>query len=240
MTLHTYSSYDELSRNTADLIINSVKDTPNPYVCLASGHTPIGVFKCLVEDVKAGKLDASSWTFIGLDEWTGMNGTIKGSCRQMMDEDLFQPLRIPKRQIVFFDGTKSNIQDQCDKVNSLIQEHGGLDVMLVGIGLNGHIGMNEPGTSFDTYAHISQLAEETIEVGQKYFPGETKLSTGITMGIRHFQEATLPIIMANGQKKAGIIAKTLVAEPANRLPASIVHLTPQAYIMIDKEAGSLI
>ena len=148
--------------------------------------------------------------------------------------------RFHQNQIVFFDGTQPNVQDQCDKVNELIHQHGGLDVMLVGIGLNGHIGMNEPGTAFDTFAHISQLAEETITVGQKYFPGETKLSTGITMGLKHFQEARLPIIMANGEKKADIIAKVAASQPIESLPASIVHMTPQAYIMVDRAAGSLL
>jgi len=240
MTIQTYATYEELSRKTADLIIESIKDKPNPLVCLASGHTPIGVFKCLVEDVKAGILDVSNWTFVGLDEWNGMNGSTKGSCRQMMDEDLFEPLNIPAKQIVFFDGTQPNVQAQCDEVNELIHQHGGLDVMLVGIGLNGHIGMNEPGTTFDTFAHISQLAEETISVGQKYFPGETKLSTGITMGLKHFQEARLPIIMANGEKKAGIIAKVAASQPIESLPASIVHMAPQAYVMVDRAAGSLL
>lgn len=240
MNFHTHATYDELSQKTADLISATVKNIPQPLVCLASGHTPIGVFKCLVADVKAGKLDISRWIFLGLDEWMGMNGTHKGSCRQMMDEDLFHPLNIPDSQIVFFDGTRPDVQEQCDRVNELIENHGGLDVMLVGIGLNGHIGMNEPGTSFETYAHISQLAEETISVGQKYFPGTTKLSKGITMGLKHFSEAKLPIIIANGEKKAGIIAKVLASPATNSLPASIVHVTPQAHILVDKEAGSLV
>lgn len=238
MTFNIYPTYDELSRQTADLIIQSVRNTKNPMICLASGHSPIGVFRCLVADVKAGKLNISGWIFLGLDEWAGMNGTTKGSCRQMLDEDFFLPLDIPESQILFFDGTKPNHQQQCDDLNQKIAAHGGLDVMLVGIGLNGHIGMNEPGTSFDAYAHISDLARETIEVGQKYFPGETKLSKGLTMGIRHFREAKLPIIIANGVKKAGIISKVVKAAPSEQLPASVVHITPQAYVLVDREAGS--
>lgn len=240
MTLKQYNDYEELSRKTADLIVKSLENIPAPLVCLASGHTPIGVFRCLVEDVKAGKLDISRWTFVGLDEWGGMNGKTPGSCRHMMDEDLFAPLGIPEKQIVFFDGATGNWQQQCNEVNRLIKSHGGLDVMLVGIGLNGHIGMNEPGTPFDTEAHISDLAEETITVGQKYFPGETKLEKGITMGLRQFREAKLPIVMANGAKKAAIIARVVSSPPDPALPASIIKLTPQAHLLVDVEAGGLV
>src|SRR6185369_417948 len=100
----------------------------------------------------------------------------------------------------------ANLQAECDRVNEFLTPDG-LDIMLVGIGLNGHIAMNEPGTLFDLRAHISQLAEETINVGQKYFDKPTKLSKGITLGLKNFSEAKLPILMANGLKKASIIQK---------------------------------
>ncbi len=236
MTLNVYSDYSELSRATADIVAAAIRRKPTALVCFASGHTPIGVFKCLVEDVQAGKLDISQCTFVGLDEWGGMNGSHRGSCRQMMDEDFFHPLNVPEKQILFFDGTAADFQKECDRVNRFISARGALDVMLVGIGLNGHLGMNEPGTPFNTYAHVSDLAEETKQVGQKYFPGETVLSKGLTLGLAHFKEAKLPIIMASEVKKAPIIKRVMDAEPTEALPASIVHLTPQALVMVDKDA----
>lgn len=236
MTLNVYSDYVELSRATADLVADEINRKPDALLCFASGHTPIGVFKCLVEDVQAGKLDISQCTFIGLDEWGGMNGSHHGSCRHMMDQDFFLPLNIPEKQILFFDGTAADFQRECDRVNAFISARGVLDVMLVGIGLNGHLGMNEPGTPFNTYAHVSELAEETKQVGQKYFPGETILSKGLTLGLAHFREARLPIIMASGTKKASIIKKMMEIEPTEGLPASIVHLTPQAVVMVDQAA----
>jgi galactosamine-6-phosphate isomerase len=107
------------------------------------------------------------------------------------------------------------------RINALIAAHGGLDIMLVGVGTNGHIAMNEPGTSFDTLAHIGVLADETKEVGQKYFNTTAVLSKGITLGLRHFREARLPILMANGEKKAAIIGKTLSVPPSETLPSSL-------------------
>lgn len=236
MNLQVYNNYDELARKTADLIAGYIRKKNDALVCFASGHTPIGVFKNLVADVQSEKLDISQCTFIGLDEWGGMNGSHAGSCRHMMDQDFFLPLHTPEKQIVFFDGTAPDPQKECDAINQLIEENGGLDIMLVGIGLNGHIGMNEPGTPFSSYAHVSKLAEETIQVGQKYFPGETVLSEGLTLGLAHFREAKLPIVMANGQKKAAVIEKMRKSEPDESLPASIVHLTPQAVVMTDKAA----
>jgi 6-phosphogluconolactonase/glucosamine-6-phosphate isomerase/deaminase len=109
--------------------------------------------------------------------------------------------------------------------------------MLVGVGTNGHIGMNEPGTSFDSYAHISTLAEETKKVGQKYFSKPTSLSLGITLGLRHLREAKLPIVMASGEKKAEIIAKGLTQTPTEEIPVSISQLIPQGYIMLDEAAA---
>jgi len=100
--------------------------------------------------------------------------------------------------------------------------------------------MNEPGTSFKSYAHISELAEETKSVGQKYFQKNTSLSLGITLGLKHLREAKLPIVMANGNKKAAIIAKGLQGIATVEIPLSVVHLIPQAHVMLDKEAADLI
>lgn len=238
MQLHAYSTYDELSKQTAGLVADYIRQKPDALVCFASGHTPIGVFRWLVDDVKAGRLDISRCTFIGLDEWGGMNGSHEGSCRHMIDQDFFLPLDIPQQQILFFDGTSNDLQAECARINEFISASGGLDIMLVGIGLNGHLGMNEPGTPFGTYAHVSELAEDTKKVGQKYFPGETALSIGVTLGLAHFREAKLPILMASGEKKAGIVRKLLASEATELLPASIVHLAPQAVVMVDRQAYS--
>jgi 6-phosphogluconolactonase/glucosamine-6-phosphate isomerase/deaminase len=110
--------------------------------------------------------------------------------------------------------------------------------MLVGVGLNGHIAMNEPGTSFDSVAHISTLAEETKTVGQKYFDTATQLSRGITLGLKHFRDARLPILVANGEKKAHIIRQILTSSPSESLPASIIQLIDQGMVMLDEAANS--
>jgi glucosamine-6-phosphate isomerase len=237
MTIKQFSNYAALSRATADLILEYIKAKKNSIVCLASGHTPRGVFKCLVDDIKSNRLDISQCVFVSLDEWVGIGASQKGSCREMMDEDFFNPLQLPSSQIKFFNGLATDLESEVKSMNAFIESHGGLDIMLVGIGTNGHIAMNEPGTSFNIDAHIGTLAEETKTVGQKYFPGSTLLDKGITLGIKHFREAKLPILIANGEKKAAIMKQTLSSPATESLPSSVVHLISQGYIMMDEIAA---
>jgi glucosamine-6-phosphate deaminase len=237
MEIKVYNDYKELSRAAADLIVGRIKHNPRSMICVASGHTPVGVFKCLVDDVKANALDLSQCTFVSLDEWIGVDPADPGSCLAMLRKDFFDHVSLRKDQIRYFDVTMKDHQAECDSMNNLIASHGGLDVMLVGVGTNGHIGMNEPGSLFSDYAHISQLTQETITTGQKYFKTATKLDQGITLGLRHFQEARLPILMANGLNKAPIIKAITTSEATELIPATIVHRVKQSVIMLDKDAA---
>jgi glucosamine-6-phosphate isomerase len=238
MTIKQYPDYNTLSRATADLIVDYISAKKSSIVCLASGHTPRGVFQCLIDDVKSHRMDISQCVFVSLDEWVGISASQKGSCRAMMDDDFFGSLQIPSSQIKFFNGLADDLETEVKVMNTFIESHGGLDIMLVGIGTNGHIAMNEPGTSFNMDAHIGTLAEETKTVGQKYFSESTKLDKGITLGLKHFREAKLPVLMANGEKKAAIIKQTLSSAPTESLPSSVIHLISQGYVMIDDLAGS--
>ncbi len=237
MTTKIFPDYETLSRTTADLIKDYILQKKTSLICLASGHTPVGVFKNLIKDVKEGSLDIGQCTFISLDEWVGIDPHNSGSCLSMLKKDFFDPLKIPDTQIEFFNVLSDNLEKECDRINTLIKHNGGLDIMFVGVGTNGHIGMNEPGTSFNSYAHVGDLAEETKTVGQKYFSKQTKLSKGLTLGLKHLQEAKLPIVMANGEKKAAIIKKAFTQQPTEQIPVSIVHLIQQGFVMLDQEAA---
>lgn len=237
MELRSFADYAKLSRAVADLIASTIKKKPYSLICIASGHTPVGVFKCLRDDINSKTLDVSKVTFVSLDEWLGIDPTDAGSCISMLRKDFFDHVTLRPEQIVMFDVNAEPIVE-CARINDLIATNGGLDVMLVGVGLNGHIGMNEPGTSFRSYAHVSVLAEETKTSGQKYFEKPTQLSKGITLGLRHFAECRLPILMANGTKKASIINQIINTKPTEQIPGTMVHNIPQALVMIDAEAGS--
>ena len=237
MELKIYPDYQQLSKATAQLIIDVIQKRKNALICIASGHTPVGVFEQLVHEVKFNGLDLDGCTFLSLDEWVGIDPADPGSCLSMLKKDFFTPLQIGEKQLVYFDVTVPDLDKECKRINDFIASHDGLDVMLVGLGTNGHIGMNEPGTSFDTYAHVGELAEETKNTGQKYFSKATVLSNGVTLGLRHLREARLPIVMANGEKKAAIISTMLKGKVTEQVPASIVQQIAQGYVMIDQLAA---
>lgn len=237
MTIRVFPDYNSLCRGVADLIGAHIAKNPSSMICLASGHTPLGVFIALAADVTAGRLQLGKCRFVSLDEWIGVPPENPGSCRAMM-KDFFAGARIRDEQIHFFNGVSPDPESEANKMNELISSYGGLDVMLVGIGLNGHIAMNEPGTSFYRHAHVSKLSPQTIEVGQKYFSGETSLSRGITLGLRHFSDAKLPILMANGEKKAGIIRLSIHGPFTEQVPATVVQKIPHAVVMLDQTAAS--
>jgi glucosamine-6-phosphate isomerase len=235
--IQTFDNYSELSRAVTQLIAQYISQKKNSLICLASGHTPIGVFKELSYLITKGQLDLSQCTFLSFDEWMGIDPNDSGSCLSMLKKDCFEPLGLSPHQTEYFHVKTPDPEKECERINAIIAINGGLDIMLVGVGTNGHIGMNEPGTSFESYAHVSVLADETKTVGQKYFSKPTSLSTGITLGLRHLREAKLPIVMASGEKKASIIGRALNNSPTEQLPLSVVHLIPQVHVMLDKDAA---
>ena len=240
MVTKIFPDYGTLARATADLIKNYIEKKPASLVCIASGHTPIGVFQNLVEDVRSKKVNIDRCTFLGLDEWIGIDPTDEGSCLSMLKKDFFDPLGIQSAQTEYFNVLAADLEEECKRINKLIQQNDGLDIMLVGVGTNGHIGMNEPGTSFTSTAHVGNLAEETIAVGQKYFLKQTKLSKGITLGLQHLQDAKLPIVMANGKKKAVIMEKAFAQKPSEQIPVTLVQLIQQGFVMLDTDAAQLL
>jgi len=238
MKIMIQNSFDDMSRAVAEYIGEYVKQKPDALLCFPSGESPTGVLRYLVEATRAGQVDVSQCTFVGLDEWVGLDEKNEGSCRYYLQQNLFGPLGITPEKALVFNGKAPDLDQECRRVNDFIQQHGPLDIMLVGIGMNGHIGLNEPGVSFDLYAHHAPLAEVTVTVGQKYFKEPTALTKGITLGLKHFQEARVPVLIAAGAKKASIVAQALEGEITNQVPASILQTIPDALVYLDRAAAA--
>ena len=234
MTINTFSDYEALSEATANLIIEVLKQKPEALICIASGDTPLGVCKFLA---KSDKKHFEKCTFVGLDEWVGMDENEVGSCKYGIYQNFLIPLNFPSERIKYFDAKAQNLELECQKINDFIASRGGLDVMLVGVGMNGHIALNEPNTPFDIYAHVSDLEEITKSVGQKYFTKNTVLTQGITLGLGHLQESKLPILIANGFRKAAVINVALTDEITEKFPASIFQKIENSIVMLDLEAA---
>ncbi len=234
MKINTLPDYEALSEATANIIIGVLKQKPDALLCIASGDTPLGVCKFLA---KSDKKLFEKCTFVGLDEWVGMDENDEGSCKYGIYQNLLIPLNFPSERIKYFDAKAQDLESECQKINEFIASHGGLDVMLVGVGMNGHIALNEPNTPFDIYAHVSDLEEITKSVGQKYFTKDTVLTQGITLGLRHLQEAKLPILMANGLRKADVVSVALTDKITEQFPASIFQKLERSLVMLDFEAA---
>lgn len=238
LEFQVYPTYEHLSRAAADVVVSTLQSKPDAVICLPSGSTPVGMFRELILRHKQGLADFSQCTFVGLDEWIGMGPEDEGSGRQLLDRDFLHPVGFRPEQVLFFNARAGDLQAECGRINQALEELGGLDLIVLGIGMNGHLGLNEPGTSFDTYAHVAELDPITIEVGQKYFQGPTSLSGGITLGLRHMMEARRLVLMASGEAKAPVIARALKGEVTEAFPATLVQEHADAWVLVDADAAS--
>lgn len=235
-----YDDYDALSKRAADIVVEQIANKPNSAICFPSGDTPTGMLKYLVGYALDGAVNFDECRFVGLDEWVGLDKDDEGSCSNYLYANFFTPANISPENIIIFNGRAADMADECSKMNAWLQANGPLDMMIVGVGLNGHIGLNEPGSCFEDVAHVSTLAMMTITSAQKYFTNETTLSQGITLGLKNFQEAKVAILMASGAKKAPIMADALEGEISTNVPASIMQKLENGVVMLDEAAASLL
>jgi galactosamine-6-phosphate isomerase len=240
MEIKIYNNYETLATATANAMITLIQQKPNAVICLASGHTPLLPCQVFVKKVKEQNINISNVTFLGLDEWIGVPPANEGSCHYFLYNTVFTPLNLKHQQIHVFNSLSNDLANECKKMDNIITTKGGIDLMIVGIGMNGHIGFNEPGVSFTNYSHVIELDETTIQVGQKYFPAAITLSKGITIGLQHLIDAKQVILIANSEKKAAIIKKTVEEKVSNQMPATIMQTHTNGIIMVDEAAASLI
>lgn len=240
MKLFVADTYDELSRLAADNVVQVMQSAENPLLCPASGDSPAGLYKELSERVFQKQLDVAMWNFVGLDEWAGMNGSDQGSCRYHLNQQLFYPLRVHEQNIGFFDGKAADLNKECNRIEAFIQQQGGIDLAIVGLGMNGHVGMNEPGTPGLLRSHVTAIDPITQQVGQKYFKEQQQLSHGITLGIANLMEARHLILLVSGAHKAGIVKRVMEEEISDALPATLLRRHQSLQVYLDKNAAALI
>ena len=240
MELKRVKNYEELSDFAASEIARSIKNKPSLVLCMASGDTPKLTVDLLIKKLKEERIDHSNITFIGLDEWVGLPPTNAGSCHYFFKNKLIGPLQLSQSQYFLFNALANDLKNECVKMDRFIDEKKGIDIMVVGIGMNGHIGFNEPGSSFDNLSHVIELEEVTKSVGQKYFNEQVELSKGITIGFKQLLNAKKVFLMANGSKKAEVIKKTVQGPVTENFPASIMQRHENGFVLVDDEAASLL
>lgn len=235
MNTKPFDNSESLAQYVADEIQALLEQKPDATLILTSGNTPIRAYELLAAQAHSSLFD--DCMIVGLDEWVGIPPENEGSCQYIVKTHLLAPLGIEPRNYTFFDGLAENLDAECKRVDELIASRGGLDYMVVGIGMNGHIGLNEPGYSFDHYCHVTQLADITISVGQKYFSGQTKLSKGITIGLRHLLEAKKAVLMITGKSKASVVKQLMNSKITTDFPASVFKMHEEGWVYMDAEAG---
>ena len=230
MTIYTGKDYQDVSRKAANIMSAQIIMKPDAVLGLATGSTPVGMYAQLVEWYKKGDLDFSKVTSVNLDEYKGLSGDNDQSYRYFMNQNLFDHVNIDK------DSDKA-----CAQYNEIIRKTGGVDMQLLGIGGNGHIGFNEPGAAFEKETHCVDLTESTIKANARFFESMDEVpKQAYTMGIKNIMAAKKILLMATGTSKAEALYNSLYGPITPNVPASILQLHPDLTVVADEDALSLI
>ena len=225
----------EVAERCAAIVKETLEKKPDALLCFPAGMSVVGTCEVLKEMQTAGEIDFSSARFVSLDEWLDLEDESE-NCTHFLRKHLYGPLGIREEQMTLFDTHASDPEAECRRIDRFIFDNGPIDLMLLGIGMNGHLGLNEPGESFGDYAKVVQLSETTMQVGQKYFSGGMKLTRGITLGMRHIFETRHVVLQITGEHKQPIVRKLFSSRPSEELPASALALMDGAEVILDKAA----
>ena len=242
MVLYQAKDYKDMSRKAANIISAQVIMKPNAVLGLATGSTPVGAYEQLVEWYNKGDIDFSQVTSVNLDEYKGLSGDNDQSYRYFMNKNLFDHVNIDKARTFVPDGTEPDSKVACAKYNAIIDSVGGIDLQLLGIGHDGHIGFNEPGEAFELETHCIDLAPTTIEANKRFFDGNEALvpKQAYTMGIKTIMQARKVLVVANGKAKAQAVKDAVTGPVTPACPGSILQLHPDCILVADEEALSLL
>ena len=234
--------YKDMSRKAANIISAQVILKPDSVLGLATGSSPIGTYEQLVKWYEKGDLDFADVTTVNLDEYYGMKPENDQSYHYFMHDHFFDHVNIDPAHINLPDGTNMDAEAECKRYDEVIRSVGGVDLQLLGIGHDGHIGFNEPHDAFDLGTHCVDLTQETIEANKRFFDGNVDLvpKQAYTMGIRTIMQARKVLMVVNGAGKAEIVKKAFFGPVTPEVPASILQLHPDFILVGDEEALSLI
>ena len=232
--------YYHMSRTAANIISAQIIIKPNSVIGLATGSTPIGTYEQLIRWYEKGDLDFSNVTTINLDEYKGIAPDNEQSYRYFMNKHLFDRINIDKKNTYVPDGLEMDSDKACSDYNRIIRESGGVDLQLLGLGNNGHIGFNEPSDSFAQVTHCVDLTQSTIDANKRFFASEADVPRqAYTMGIGTILQAKKILLVASGEDKAEAVKNTLFGPITPYVPASILQIHPDVTIVADEAAMSL-
>ena len=226
------STYEELSRKAANIISAQVVSKPDCVLGLATGSSPVGAYKILAERYAKGDVDFSEVTSVNLDEYVGLDGTNDQSYRYFMNTNLFDHVNIDKANTYVPNGLAEDFDKECESYDARVEELGGIDLQLLGIGFDGHIGFNEPADCFTKATHVVDLHESTIQANARFFENEADVPRkAVTMGMGCIMQARKVLLIANGAGKKDIVEKAFFGPITPEVPASILQLHPDLTVI---------
>jgi len=229
--------YNEMGRIAANIFFAQITQKPDSVLGLATGSSVLGLYENLIRLYNGGDLDFSRVKSVNLDEYIGLDGKSDQSYRYYMDNNLFKHINIKPENTHLPDGLAGDMGAECKKYEKLIESLGGVDLQLLGLGLNGHIGFNEPGDIFEKYTHIVDLEESTIKANSRFFANENEVpKQAVTMGIKSIMQAKKIVMCVNGEKKSKILKEVLFGVITPKVPGSILQLHPDFTVVADEEA----
>lgn len=237
MRIYRTESYEDLSRVAANLIGAQIIQKPDSVLGLATGSSPIGTYRRLITGYRNGDLDFSQIRTVNLDEYRGLSHENEQSYYYFMQENLFHHVNIKASYLP--DGMNPDSEAECTRYEALIDSMGGIDLQLLGLGHNGHIGFNEPADSFPKDTHCVDLQERTIEANKRFFASiEEVPRQAYTMGIGTIMKAKRIVLIVSGADKADIVKKAFFGPITPQVPASILQLHPDVCLVADTAALS--
>ena len=231
--------YQDLSRKAANIISAEIILKPECVLGLATGSTPVGTYKKLVEWYQKGDLDFSGVRTVNLDEYQGLTKENKQSYYYFMMDNLFRHVNVDVNKINIPDGTQTDAERECSRYDTVIRNMGGIDLQLLGLGQNGHIGFNEPGDTFISETHLVSLTQCTIDANSRFFGSIDQVPRySYTMGIGQIMSAKKILVIVSGEEKAPILRRVLKEPVTPLVPASILQFHHDVIIVADEAAAS--
>ena len=231
------TDYEDMCRKTANIIASQVIMKHNSVLGLATGSTPLGVYKRLAELYKSGDIDFSAVRAFNLDEYKGLDRDHEQSYAYYMRDNFFRHVNIPSENRHIPDGMAKDENEECERYNAELLSSGGIDLQLLGIGPNGHIGFNEPSDIIENETHCITLSESTINANSRFFERyEDVPRQAYTMGIGSIMSAAKVILIASGKEKAEIMKRTISGPITSHVPASLLRLHRDFTVILDRDA----
>ena len=241
MKIVVAKNYEELSKVAANEMAEVVKSNPKAILGLATGGSPIGMYKELIRMNKEGEIDFSNITTVNLDEYVGLSGDHPQSYRYFMNDNLFNHININKDNTYVPNGLAENIEEECKNYDNKIAQLGGTDIQLLGIGNNGHIAFNEPDENLVSGTHLTNLTQDTIEANARFFDSIDEVpKTALTMGLGGIMKSKKILVIASGESKAEAVKAMLSGKISTNMPVSMLQMHRDVTLVIDEAAAKLL